>query len=197
VQVRRASIRFILSRWRLVPLPVESRGGSVETASTNRRDAPARPRKFTFLSLWSGRSDAWYDADRFSRYRSTGGEPVKQDVVLVASENAETRQELAERLDWDDVPFHLASGAFEALAVLGRLAPGTRLFVVLDFQRRSRARVMDALRARGDLDVQLLLLHDAQDDGLTDEKVVEHVRRPAVARYLYSLVERHAHGAVA
>ena len=69
--------------------------------------------------------------------------------------------------------------------------------MVLDFQRRSRARVMDALRARGDLDVQLLLLHDAQDDGLTDEKVVEHVRRPAVARYLYSLVERHAHGAVA
>ncbi len=121
---------------------------------------------------------------------------MKQDVVLVASENAETRQELAERLDWDDVPFHLASGAFEALAVLGRLAPGTRLFVVLDFQRRSRARVMDALRARGDLDVQLLLLHDAQDDGLTDEKVVEHVRRPAVARYLYTLVERHAHGAV-
>ena len=40
-----------------------------------------------------------------------GGEPVKQDVVLVASENAETRQELAERLDWDDVPFHLASSA--------------------------------------------------------------------------------------
>ena len=49
--------------------------------------------------------------------------------------------------------------------------------------------------ARGDLKVQLLLLHDAQEDGLTDDKVVEHVRRPAVADYLYSLVERH--GAVA
>lgn len=117
--------------------------------------------------------------------------------MLVASEDAETRRELAERLDWDDVPFHLASSAPEALAVLGRLTAGTRLFVVLDFQRRARARVMDALRARTELDVQLLLLHDAQEDGLTDEKVVEHVCRPAVAGYLYSLVERHANGAVA
>jgi hypothetical protein len=55
---------------------------------------------------------------------------------------------------------------------------------------------MDALRARTDLDVQLLLLHDAQEDGLTDDKVVEHVRRPAVPDYLYRLVERHANGAV-
>jgi len=121
---------------------------------------------------------------------------VKQDVVLVASEDAETRSELAERLDWDDVPFHLASTAHEALATVGRLPADTRLFVVLDFQRRPRARVMDALRARTDLDVQLLLLHDAQEDGLTDDKVVEHVRRPAVPDYLYRLVERHANGAV-
>ena len=147
--------------------------------------------------MWSGRSNACYDASRCSRFGSDGGESVKQDVVLVASENAETRQELAERLDWDDVPFHLASSAHEALAVIGRLTAGTRLFVVLDFQRRPRARVMDNLRARTDLDVQLLLLHDAQEDGLTDDKVVEHVRRPAVAGYLYSLVERHANGAVA
>ena len=117
--------------------------------------------------------------------------------MLVASEDAETRQELAERLDWDDVPFQLASTAHEALDIVGRLPPDTRLFVVLDFQRRPRARVMDALRARSDLDVQLLLLHDAQEDGLTDEKVVEHVRRPAVPDYLYRLVERHANGAVA
>ncbi|HUM09808.1 MAG TPA: hypothetical protein VLT82_02560 [Myxococcaceae bacterium] len=122
---------------------------------------------------------------------------MKQDVVLVASENAETRQELAERLDWDDVPFHLASTGHEAVEILGLMRAGTRLFVVLDFERRPRARVMDALRARGDLDVQLLLLHDAQEDGLTDATVVEHVRRPAVAGYLYSLVERHANGAVA
>jgi hypothetical protein len=121
---------------------------------------------------------------------------VKQDVVLVASENAETRRELADRLDWDDVPFHLASTALEAVQALAFLPAGTRLFVVLDFSRRPRARVMDALRARGDLEVQLLLLHDAQEDGLTDEKVVEHVRRPAVPGYLYSLVERHS-GAVA
>jgi len=128
---------------------------------------------------------------------SNGGVPVKQDVVLVASEDAETRQELAERLDWDDVPFQLASTAPEALAIVGRLPAETRVFVVLDFQRRPRARVMDALRARADLDVQLLLLHDAQEDGLTDDKVVEHVRRPAVPDYLYRLVERHANGAVA
>lgn len=116
--------------------------------------------------------------------------------MLVASEDGKTRQELAERLDWDDVPFHLASTAHEAVEILGLLQAGTRLFVVLDFERRPRARVMDALRARGDLDVQLLLLHDAQEDGLTDETVVEHVRRPAVPGYLYSLVERHANGAV-
>jgi hypothetical protein len=121
---------------------------------------------------------------------------VKQDVVLVASEDAETRRELAERLDWDDVPFHLASSANEALQALAFLPTGTRLFVVLDFARRARARVMDALRSRADLEVQLLLLHDAQEDGLSDEKVVEHVRRPAVPGYLYSLVERHS-GAVA
>jgi hypothetical protein len=121
---------------------------------------------------------------------------VKQDVVLVASENAETRRELAERLDWDDVPFHLASSAYEAVQAIAVLPAGTRLFVVLDFARRPRARVMDALRARVGLEVQLLLLHDAQEDGLTDEKVVEHVRRPAVPGYLYSLVERHS-GAVA
>jgi hypothetical protein len=120
---------------------------------------------------------------------------VKQDVVLVASEDAETRRELAERLDWDDVPFHLASSAQEALETIRVLPARTRLLVVLDFARRRRARVMDALRARGDLEVQLLLLHDAQEDGLSDEKVVEHVRRPAVPGYLYSLVERH--GAVA
>lgn len=121
---------------------------------------------------------------------------MKQDVVLVASENAETRRELAERLDWDDVPFHLASTAHEAVQAFASLPAGTRLFVVLDFARRPRARVMDALRVRADLEVQLLLLHDAQEDGLTDEKVVEHVRRPAVPGYLYSLVERHS-GAVA
>jgi hypothetical protein len=121
---------------------------------------------------------------------------VKQDVVLVASENAETRRELAERLDWDDVPFHLASSAYEAVQAIAVLPAGTRLFVVLDFARRPRARVMDALRARVGLKVQLLLLHDAQEDGLTDEKVVEHVRRPAVPGYLYSLVERHS-GALA
>jgi hypothetical protein len=121
---------------------------------------------------------------------------VKQDVVLVASENAETRRELAERLDWDDVPFHLASSAYEAVQAIAVLPAGTRLFVVLDFARRPRARVMDALRARVGLEVQLLLLHDAQEDGLTDEKVVEHVRRPAVPGYLYSLVERHS-GALA
>ncbi|HTS79231.1 MAG TPA: hypothetical protein VMH40_01415 [Myxococcaceae bacterium] len=120
---------------------------------------------------------------------------MKQDVVLVASEDVRTRQELAERLDWDDVPFHLASSATEALAILGLLPAGTRLLVVLDFERRPRARVMDALRARSGLEVQLLLLHDAQEDGLSDEKVVEHVCRPAVPDYLYSLVERH--GAVA
>jgi hypothetical protein len=134
-------------------------------------------------------------AFRRSRSASTGGEPVKQDVVLVASEDAETRRELAERLDWDDVPFHLADSAEEALEVVLRLPRGIRLFVVLDFERRPRAAVMDALRARPDLSVQLLLLHDPQEDGLTDEKVVEHVRRPAVPDYLYSLVERH--GAVA
>ena len=120
---------------------------------------------------------------------------MKQDGVLVASEDAETRQELAERLDWDDVPFHLASSAEEALDVVLGLPGGVRLFVVLDFERLPRAMVMDALRERPDLSVQLLLLHDAQEDGLTDEKVVEHVRRPAVPDYLYSLVERH--GAVA
>jgi len=130
-----------------------------------------------------------------SRVATNGGEPVKQDVVLVASEDVRTRQELAERLDWDDVPFHLASSATEALAILGLLPAGTRLLVVLDFERRPRARVMDALRARSGLEVQLLLLHDAQEDGLSDEKVVEHVCRPAVPDYLYSLVERH--GAVA
>ena len=111
--------------------------------------------------------------------------------MLVASEDAETRQELAERLDWDDIPFHLASTASGALEILQCLPGGIRLFVVLDFERRPRARVMDALRARGDLEVRLLLLHDAQEDGLTDEKVVEHVRRPAVPGYLYSLFERH------
>jgi len=116
--------------------------------------------------------------------------------VLVASENAETRRELAERLDWDDVPFHLASTAYHAVQAIAVIPAGTRLFVVLDFARRPRARVMDALRARVGLEVQLLLLHDAQEDGLTDEKVVEHVRRPAVPGYLYSLVERHS-GAVA
>jgi len=116
-------------------------------------------------------------------------------VVLVASEDAETRRELAERLDWDDVPFHLAPSAHQALQIVAGLPSGTRLLMVLDFERRPRARVMDALRARADLEVQLLLLHDAQEDGLTDEKVVEHVRRPAVPGYLYSLVERH--GAVA
>src|SRR5215813_7398168 len=84
---------------------------------------------------------------RFSRFASAGGEPVKQDVVLVASEDAETRQELAERLDWDDVPFHLASSAEEALHIVSRLFAGTRLFVVLDFARRPRARVMDMLRS--------------------------------------------------
>jgi hypothetical protein len=47
------------------------------------------------------------------------------------------------------------------------------------------------------LDVQLLLIDDPQEDGLTDDKVVEHVRRPAVADYLYRLVERHAHRAEA
>ena len=120
---------------------------------------------------------------------------MKQDVVLVASEDAETRQELAERLDWDDVPFHLASSAEEALEVVFGLPAGMRLLLLLDFERLPRATVMDALRARRDLSVQLLLLHDAQEDGLTDDKVVEHVRRPAVAGYLYSLVERH--GAVA
>jgi hypothetical protein len=117
---------------------------------------------------------------------------VKQDVVLVASEDAETRRELAERLDWDDIPFNLASNAHQAVETIAFLPGGTRLFVVLDFARRARARVMDALRGRADLEVQLLLLHDAQDDGLTDEKVVEHVRRPAVPGYLYSLVERHS-----
>lgn len=120
---------------------------------------------------------------------------MKQDVVLVASEDAETRRELAERLDWDDVPFHLASSSEEALEVVLGLPAGKRLLVVLDFDRRPRAAVMDALRTRTDLSVQLLLLHDAQEDGLTDDTVVEHVRRPAVADYLYSLVERH--GAVA
>jgi hypothetical protein len=55
---------------------------------------------------------------------SLGGEPVKQDVVLVASEDAETRQELAERLDWDDVPFLLASSAEEALEVVLGLRAG-------------------------------------------------------------------------
>jgi hypothetical protein len=122
---------------------------------------------------------------------------VKQDVVLVASEDAGTRRELAERLDWDDVPFELAATPFEALAAIGLLPAGTRLFVVLDFECRARSRVMDALRTREDMDVQLLLLHDPQEDGLTDDKVVEHVRRPAVPGYLYSLVERHANGAVA
>jgi hypothetical protein len=122
---------------------------------------------------------------------------VKQDVVLVASEDAETRRELAERLDWDDVPFHLASSAHEAVHLVSRLSAGTRVFVVLDFARRPRARVMDMLRSRTDLDVQLLLLHDAQEDGLSDETVVEHVRRPAVPGYLYSLVERHAYFAAA
>jgi len=141
--------------------------------------------------MWSGGSLAWYETARFSRLPSVGGEPVKQDVVLVASEDGETRRELAERLDWDDVPFHLASSASEAVKLVAELASGTRLLVVLDFERRPRARVMDALRARGDLEVQLLLIHDAQEDGLTDDKVVEHVRRPAVADYLYSLVERH------
>jgi len=133
----------------------------------------------------------------FLGLRHIGGEPVKQDVVLVASEDTRTRLELADRLDWDDVPFHLASTAHEALEILSLLPSGTRLFVVLDFARRARARVMDGLRARGDLDVQLLLLHDAQEDGLTDDTVVEHVRRPAVPGYLYSLVERHANGLVA
>ena len=145
--------------------------------------------------MWSRGSLAWYETARFSRLPSVGGEPVKQDVVLVASEDWETRRELADRLDWDDVPFHLASSASEALHLVAELPSGTRLLMVLDFERRPRARVMDALRARGDLEVQLLLLHDAQEDGLTDDKVVEHVRRPAVPDYLYSLVERH--GAVA
>lgn len=133
---------------------------------------------------------------RFSRFASPGGAPVKQqDVVLVASEDAETRQELADRLDWDDVPFLLASSSEEALDIVFGLPAGTRLLVLLDFERRPRAAVMDALRARRDVSAQMLLLHDAQEDGLTDDKVVEHVRRPAVAGYLYSLVERH--GAVA
>lgn len=95
------------------------------------------------------------------------------------------------------MPFHLASSPDQALGILGLLPAGTRLLVVLDFERRARARVMDALRARSDLDGQLLLLHDAQEDGLTDDKVVEHVRRPAVPGYLYTLLERHANGAVA
>jgi len=90
--------------------------------------------------------------------------------VLVASEDVETREELAERLDWDDVPFHLASSAEEALEIVFALPSGIRLLVLLDFERLPRATVMDALRARPDL-------------------------RPAVAGYLYSLVERH--GAVA
>jgi hypothetical protein len=130
-------------------------------------------------------------------FASYGGGSVKQDVVLVASADAETRRELADRLDWDDVPFELASSPRQALAILGVLPAGTRLFVVLDFERRARSLVMDALRSREDLEVQLLLLHDAQEDGLTDETVVEHVRRPAVPGYLYSLLERHAHRAVA
>lgn len=136
-------------------------------------------------------------ACRFLRSASVGGEPVKQDVVLVASEDIETRRELADRLDWDDVPFQLASSPDEAVERIGLLPAATRLFVVLDFERRARARVMDALREREDLDVQLLLMHDPQEDGITDDKVVEHVRRPAVADYLYSLVERHANRAEA
>src|SRR5262249_10620881 len=88
---------------------------------------------------------------RFSRFASPGGAPVKQDVVLVASEDAETRQELAERLDWDDVPFHLASSAEEALEIVFGLPAGMRLLVLLDFERLPRAQVMDALRARPDL----------------------------------------------
>ena len=120
---------------------------------------------------------------------------MKQDVVLVASADAETRQELAERLDWDDVPFELASTPREALAIINIVPARTRLLVVLDFERRARAIVMDTLRAREDIEVQLLLLHDAQEDGLSDKTVVEHVVRPAVPDYLYALVERH--GAVA
>ena len=89
----------------------------------------------------------------------------------MASEDAETRQELAERLDWDDVPFHLAASAEEALEVVFGLPAGVRLLVLLDFERLPRATVMDALRARRDLSVQLLLLHDAQEDGLSDDKV--------------------------
>ena len=112
--------------------------------------------------------------------------------MLVASEDIETRRELADRLDWDDVPFQLASSPQEAAEQIALLPANARVFVVLDFERRARALVMDALREREDLDVQLLLMHDPQEDGLTDDKVVEHVRRPAVADYLYRLVERHA-----
>ncbi|HEY2436396.1 MAG TPA: hypothetical protein VGH93_04395, partial [Solirubrobacteraceae bacterium] len=65
----------------------------------------------------------------------------QQDVVLVASEDAETRQELADRLDWDDVPFLLASSSEEALDIVFGLPAGTRLLVLLDFERRPRAAV--------------------------------------------------------
>ncbi|HEY1127261.1 MAG TPA: hypothetical protein VGF83_05830, partial [Actinomycetota bacterium] len=126
-----------------------------------------------------------------------GGAAVKQDVVLVISEDVDVRRELADRLDWDDVPFELASTPAEALETIAQVPSGARCVVVLDFDRRARARVMDALRGREDLEIRLLLLHDAFEDGLSDARVVEHVRRPAVPDYLYSLVERHATRAVA
>jgi DNA-binding NtrC family response regulator len=126
-----------------------------------------------------------------------GGAAVKQDVVLVISEDVAVRRELADRLDWDDVPFELASTVAEAVEAIAQLPSGARCVVVLDFDRRARARVMDALRGREDLEPRLLLLHDAFEDGLSDARVVEHVRRPAVPDYLYSLVERHATRAVA
>jgi hypothetical protein len=113
-------------------------------------------------------------------------------VVLVISQDVDIRRELADRLDWDDVPFELASTPAEAQEAIEALPSGTRCVVVLDLERRPRARVMDALRARPDLQTRLLLLHDALEDGLTDATVVEHVRRPAVPDYLYALVERHA-----
>jgi hypothetical protein len=93
-----------------------------------------------------------------SSVRERGGEPVKQDVVLVASEDIETRRELA-GARWDDVPFELASSPRKRRT--GSLCSGrSAVFVVLDFERRARALVMDALREREDLDVQLLLMHD-------------------------------------
>ena len=152
------------------------RGGEVEARRGTRRDR---------LSVFG-----------FSVF-GFGGAAVKQDVVLVISEDVDVRRELADRLDWDDIPFELASTPAEALETIAQVPSGARCVVVLDFDRRARARVMDALRGREDLEIRLLLLHDAFEDGLSDARVVEHVRRPAVPDYLYSLVERHATRAVA